>query len=64
MGKHDEGNRQVDHEGSGAAGGKEALRPDQQAAPGIEPDSAMDEQLRRSKQRTPGGLEPNSIVRN
>jgi hypothetical protein len=50
--------------GTGAKGGREVLKPDQQEPTGVEPDSIVDEKLRRSKRRTQGGLEPNTIVRN
>lgn len=64
MAKHNEREQPAAGEGSGIKGGKEALRPEEQVAPGIEPDSVVDAALRREKQRQPGGLEPNTIVRN
>jgi hypothetical protein len=51
-------------EGTGARGGREALKPEQQEAAGAEPDSAVDAKLRESKRSHPGGLNPNTIVRN
>jgi len=52
------------HEGTGARGGREALKPEQQEPMGVEPDSAIDEKLRESHKPQPGGLNPNTIVRN
>jgi hypothetical protein len=52
------------HEGTGAKGGKETLRSDEQEPQGVEPDSAVDAKLRESRRPPPGGLNPNSIVRN
>lgn len=52
------------HESSGAKGGKNTLKPDEQEPIGVEPDSEIDEKLTRRKGARPAGLDPNSIVRN
>lgn len=52
------------HESSGAKGGKDTLKAEEQQPVGVEPDSEIDEKLTRSKGRPPAGLDPNSIVRN
>ncbi|MGV3591538.1 MAG: hypothetical protein ACO1PZ_07590 [Gammaproteobacteria bacterium] len=51
-------------ESSGAKGGKDALKPEEQTPAGVEPDSEIDEKLTRRKGARPAGLDPNSIVRN
>ncbi|HEY0963592.1 MAG TPA: hypothetical protein VGE69_14670 [Pseudomonadales bacterium] len=51
-------------EGSGAKGGKDTLKPEEQEPSGVEPDSEIDAKLRGRNGKRPSGLDPNSIVRN
>jgi hypothetical protein len=65
MNKDDERKPQPGNDGdTGAKGGKQALRHEEQQPQGVEPDGEVDEQLRRRTGPPLGGLNPNSLVRN